>query len=60
MDDFHIDPPILVKDTPKPRRLKTLEEVRAFVEESMHVGRPEPWRDIHHRLRNIATEEDAD
>jgi hypothetical protein len=60
MDDFHIDPPILVKDTPKPRRIKTLQEARAFVDESMRVGRPEPWRDIQHRLRKVASEEDAD
>jgi len=60
MNDFQINPPILVKDTPKPRRLKSLQEARAFVEESMHIGRPEPWRDIQHRLRNVASAEDAD
>ena len=35
-------------------------EARAFVDESMHIGRPEPWRDIQHRLRKVASEEDAD
>ena len=29
MDDFPVAPPILVKDTPKPRRLTTLNDARA-------------------------------
>jgi hypothetical protein len=30
MDDFPIAPPIIVKDTPKPRRLTTLQEARDY------------------------------
>ena len=59
MDDFPIAPPIVIKDTPKPRRLTKLSEARAYVDEAMRIGRPEPWRDVWHRLRTVASEEDA-
>ena len=39
MDDFRIVPPIVIKDTPKPQRLTTLTEARAYVDEAMHAGR---------------------
>jgi hypothetical protein len=42
MDDFHIHPPLVVNDTPKPRRLVSLAEARAFVDEAMRLGRPQP------------------
>jgi hypothetical protein len=57
-DDFPIAPPLIIRDTPKPRRLTTLAEVRAYVDEAMRVGRPEPWREVWHRLKTIAGEED--
>ena len=59
MDDFRIDPPLLVKDEPKPQRLATLGEARAFAREAMKVGRPPPWREVYHRLTTVRTEEDA-
>lgn len=59
MDDFPIAPPIVIKDTPKPRRLTRLSEARAYVEAAMQVGHPEPWREVWHRLRAVASEEDA-
>jgi hypothetical protein len=59
MDDFRIEPPLLVKDTPKPRRLNTLAEARAFVEEAMRLGRPPAWRDIYHRLRTVRSDDEA-
>ncbi len=59
MDDFPVAPPIVIKDTPHPRRLATMKEARAYVEEAMRVGRPEPWREVWHRLKSVATEEDA-
>jgi hypothetical protein len=59
MDDFPIAPPIVIKDTPKPRRLTKLSEARAYVDEAMRIGRPEPWREVWHRLRAVASEEDA-
>ena len=59
MDDCPIAPAITIKDTPKPRRLATLGEARAYVEEAMRLGRPEPWREVWHRLKTVATEEDA-
>src|ERR1700739_3447820 len=58
MDDFAIIPPVIVRDTPKPRRLSTLKEVRAYVDEAMRIGRPEPWREVWHRLKMVANEED--
>ncbi|HEX8809511.1 MAG TPA: hypothetical protein VF760_11010 [Xanthobacteraceae bacterium] len=60
MDDFRIEPPLLVKDRPKPRRLASLADARAFVDEAMKVGRPEPWREVDHRLKTVSSEEDAD
>ena len=56
MDDFPITPPIVIKDTPKPRRLTTIEEARG---EAMRLGRPEPWREVWHRLKSVADEEAA-
>jgi len=60
MDDFRIDPPLVVKDQPRPRRLRSLAEARAFVAEAMKVGRPEPWREVYHRLTTVGSEEEAD
>lgn len=59
MDDFPIAPPIVIKDTPKPRRLTKLSEALAYVDEAMRIGRPEPWREVWHRLRAVASEEDT-
>jgi hypothetical protein len=59
MKDFPIVPPIVVKDTPKPQRLATLAQARAYVDEAMRLGRPEPWRELWHRLNAVTTEEDA-
>jgi hypothetical protein len=59
MADFPIVPPIVVKDTPKPRRLTTLKEAHDYVAEAQRIGRPEPWRELWHRLKTVTTEEDA-
>jgi len=59
MDDFPVIPPIIVKDTPKPRRVTTLEEARAYVDEAMRLGRPAPWREVWHRLETVTSEEEA-
>ena len=59
MDDFPIAPPLVIKDTPKPRRLTKLSEARAYVDEAMRISHPEPWREVWHRLRAVASEEDA-
>jgi hypothetical protein len=59
MDDFPVAPPLVIKDEPKPRHLKTLKDARAYVEEAMRIGRPEPWREVWHRLKSAASEEDA-
>jgi hypothetical protein len=59
MDDFRIEPPLPVKDTQKARRLNTLAEARAFVEEAMRLGRPPAWRDIYHRLRTVRSDDEA-
>jgi hypothetical protein len=59
MDDFPIVPPIVIKDTPKPRRLTTLKDARDYVGEAMHIGRPEPWREVWHRLKAVTSEDEA-
>jgi hypothetical protein len=59
MDDFPIAPMLVIKDTPKPRHLKTLKEARDYVEEAMRIGRPEPWREVFRRLKAVTNEEDA-
>jgi hypothetical protein len=59
MFDFRIDPPLVVKDTPKPRPLGSLAEAAAFVAEAMRLGRPPPWRDMYGRLRAVRSEEEA-
>ena len=59
MDDFPIVPPILIRDTPKPRRLTTIEEARDYVDQAMRIGRPAPWREVWHRLKTVASEEEA-
>ena len=59
VDNFHIDPPLVVKDTSKPRRLASLGDARAYVDEALRLGRPEAWREVYDRLRAVAGEEDA-
>jgi hypothetical protein len=59
MQDFPIVPPLVIKDTPKPRRLTSLAQARAYVDEAMRLGRPEPWRELWHRLKSVESEEDA-
>lgn len=59
MDDFRIDPPLVVKDTPMPRRLRSLVEVRAYVEEGMRLGRPPAWCDFYHRLHSVGSDDEA-
>jgi hypothetical protein len=59
MDDFPVAPPLVIKDQPKPRHLKTLRDAREYVEEAMRIGRPAPWREVQHRLKVASDEEDA-
>jgi hypothetical protein len=58
-NDFPIVPPLVVKDTPKPRRIATKAQARAYVDEAMRSGRPAPWRELWHRLKSVATEDEA-
>jgi hypothetical protein len=59
LDGFPVAPPLIIKDAPKPRHLKTLKDARGYVEEAMRIGRPEPWREVFHRLKAVTNEEDA-
>jgi hypothetical protein len=59
MDHFPITPPIVVKDTPTPRRLTTVEEACDYVDEAMRLGRPPPWRELWHRLTSLAGDDEA-
>lgn len=59
MLDFPIVPEIVVRDAPKPRRLKTLNEAREFAEEQLRLRRFAGWRDMLKRLDEVKTEEEA-
>ncbi len=59
MKNFPVVPPIIVKDTPKPRQLKTIEEARDYVGDAMALGRPAPWREVWYRLKRVASEDEA-
>jgi hypothetical protein len=59
VDDFPIAPPIIVKDTPQPRWLMTVQDARDYVGEAMRLGRPAPWRELWHRLTSAASEDEA-
>jgi hypothetical protein len=59
MDDFPIIPPLIVKDTPKPRRLTMLNKARAYVDAAMRLGRPAPWRQLWRRLKAVTSEDEA-
>lgn len=59
MLDFPVAPPIVVKDTPHPRRLTTLNEARAYVDELLRGRRLPIWRDTLARLDGAKTEEQA-
>lgn len=59
MDNFRIEPPLVVKGRPLPRRLRSLAEARAYVQEGMRLGRPPAWRDIYRRLHSVSSEDEA-
>ena len=60
IDDFPVVPPFVVKDSPKPRRLTTLAQARAYADEAMRLGRrPAPWRELWHRLKSVTAEDEA-
>jgi hypothetical protein len=59
MLDFPVAPPILVKDTPHKRRLASLNEARAFVDEMLHQRRLYKLREIKARLDGVKNPEDA-
>jgi hypothetical protein len=59
MAEFPIDPPLIVKDTPKPQRLRSLGDARAFVDVELRLGRPPVWRELHRRLNTVRSEDEA-
>jgi hypothetical protein len=59
MDDFPIDSSLVVKDTPKPRRIGSLAQARAYVDEALRIGRPPAWREMYYRLRDVKSEDEA-
>jgi hypothetical protein len=59
MLDFPIAPPIRVKDSPQERRLDTLNDARAFVDDALALRRSAPWRELQRRLDDAKTEEEA-
>ena len=59
ISDFPVAPPIRVKDSPRERRLETLEDTRSFVNEALAARRTPPWRELHARLKEVKSEDDA-
>lgn len=59
MTDFVIDPPLVVKDMPKPLHLRSLGDARAFVDLELRLGRPPVWREVLHRLKSVRSEDEA-
>lgn len=59
MLEFPVVPLIVVKDTPHNRRIRTLTEARAFVDEMLHQRRLYKLREIKARLDGVKTEEEA-
>jgi hypothetical protein len=59
MLDFPVAPPIIVKDTPHHRKLATLSEARAYVDEMLHQRRLYKLREIKARLDGVTSEEQA-
>jgi hypothetical protein len=59
MLDFPIAPPIRVKDSPRERRLDTLNDARIFVDDALAMRRTAPWRELHTRLNDAKTEDEA-
>jgi hypothetical protein len=59
MLDFPVAPPIVVKDRPRPRRIKTLDEARAYVDEMLRERRLSTLREIKAQLDGARHEDDA-
>ena len=57
--DFHITPPIIVRDSPRERRLETLEQARAFVDEALRLRRAAPWRQLQMLFKDATSEDEA-
>jgi hypothetical protein len=59
MQDYPIDPPLVVKDTPKPRSIHSLNEARVFVDEMLRLRRFVKWREMLNRLDGVKSEDEA-
>jgi hypothetical protein len=57
--DFPITPPIRVKDSPRERRLASLEQARAFVDEALAMRRSAPWRQLQMLFNGATSEQEA-
>ena len=59
MLDFPVAPPIVVKDTPRNRKITMLSEARVFVDEMLQQRRLTTLRDIKARLDGVKDLETA-
>lgn len=59
MLDFPVAPPILVKDTPRPRKITTLGEARTLVDDMLKTRRLSTLRELKERLDGARHEDDA-
>lgn len=57
--DFSIDPPLVVKDVPKARQIRSIAEARDYVDDQLRRGRPPPWRETAHKVHAAVSEDEA-
>ena len=57
--NFSIDPPLVVKDMPTARPIRSLSEASDYVNEQLRHGRPPPWREMARRLHAAVSDEEA-
>ncbi|MFN3659200.1 MAG: hypothetical protein ACK4UO_18290 [Pseudolabrys sp.] len=59
MLEFPVAPPIIVKDTPQNRKVTTLTQARALVDDMLHQRRLYKLREMKARLDGVKTAEEA-
>ena len=48
-----------VSRTRRRRGLTTVAEARDYLDEAMRLGRPAPWREVWHRFKSLASDDEA-
>jgi hypothetical protein len=58
ISDFPIAPPIRVKDSPRSAGWRPW-DARSFAHDALAARRTPPWRELHARLKEVKSEDDA-